>query len=56
MNIVRILGGALIGVIALYVVLTLIGAVIIGGLADRARREHERRHKADAGGWPRLGI
>jgi len=54
-NVLKALGGVLIGVVALYVLLSLVGAVFIGSLKDRARRNHERRHGAD-NNWPRFGF
>lgn len=49
------LGGVLIGLVALFVAATMIGACIIGGLKERARFEHERRHEADSR-WPRVSL
>jgi len=54
-NVLKALGGGLACVVAGYVVLSLVGAVFIGALKDRARRNHERRHEADRTP-PRLGM
>lgn len=43
------------GLVGAYVLLSLVGAVFIGALKDRARRNHERRHEADRTP-PRLGM